>query len=181
MSIPSARSSVSDLVFHVYRRSVHPELFKTYVTSHLSTSKWNAELRIGDVGHLVSFRMGDQILTEMTATERTPLPHHYHCLERRVRGQRNETLEIIPGLRYQVSFQVEQLEQDVFLHVHEEMLTDARKAQLAFHFPPAHRFLPGAVSLVNASPVFGGLLVHTFHTFPDSCAVVKTQSLYEVG
>lgn len=181
MTIPSARASVADLVFHVYRRPVHPELFRTFVTKKIVTNQWSADLRICDVGHLVTFRYGNQVLTEMTATETQPLPHHFHCLERRLRGQRNETVDVLSGLKYQVSFQVEQLDQDIFLHVNEELLADSRKSQLAYHFPPVHRFMPGAISVVNAEPVYGGFLVHTYHTFPENTAVVKTQSLFEIG
>jgi hypothetical protein len=35
------------------------------------------------------------------------------------------------------------------------------------------------VSAVYAEPAAGGLALSSFHTFPDECAVVKTQSLIE--
>jgi hypothetical protein len=35
------------------------------------------------------------------------------------------------------------------------------------------------ISLVTVDAVRGGVAVQAFHTFPDECAVVKTQSLIE--
>jgi hypothetical protein len=67
----------------------------------------------------------------------------------------------------------------LYLRVHEELRADCAKADLAYEFPSPNRFSPGALSLVSAAVTRTSVLLHAFHTFPDHCAVVKTQTLVE--
>jgi hypothetical protein len=67
----------------------------------------------------------------------------------------------------------------VFLNLHEELSIDCGRADLAYRFPPANRLAPEALSLIRTEVCPRSLLIHAFHTFPESAAVVKTQSLFE--
>jgi hypothetical protein len=42
------------------------------------------------------------------------------------------------------------------------------------------RMALGAISYINIETRNKSLLVQAFHTFPDDCAIVKSQSLFEV-
>jgi hypothetical protein len=141
--------------------------------------KYQATLQICGAGHVISFRHGEHILSEVAGSIETPLPHHRQVISRRLRGHRNDSLEHDGGLLYHVSFQVEQLDADVYLHCHEELLLDAGRARVAHHFTPTSRLSPAPVSLIQVEERPQSLLVHAFHTFPDNRAVVKTQSLFE--
>ncbi|MBW3543789.1 MAG: DUF2617 family protein, partial [Planctomycetes bacterium] len=180
MKVDFARPDVSDLVLHVYGRSVHPELFDVYAATPVWYDAYEAVLRICDGGHTVSFRTADQAVTEVAAGRGNPLPQHKRLLEQRLRGCRDEALRFPNGLVYQVSFQLERLEPEVFLKLHEELLGDCARANLAHRFPPQTRLAPGPLSLIRTDAAPRSLLVHAFHTFPESCAVVRTQSLFEL-
>ena len=84
-----------------------------------------------------------------------------------------------PGVRYQVSSQLEVLSPEQFVHVHEELLADGLRKGLVSHFRPHNRLglSPLGVVIVEALPAC--LSVSAFHTFPAEYAVVKTQSLIE--
>jgi Protein of unknown function DUF2617 len=84
------------------------------------------------------------------------------------------------GLRYCVSFQLERLEPGVFLNFHEELLSDCKRSTIAHRFPTENRLSPEPLSLLRTDVGADSLLVHAFHTFPDSCTVLKTQSLFEL-
>jgi hypothetical protein len=179
MTVSFTRTSVDDLVFHVYHRSVHPELLQICAESELWLDGWSAVVRICEAGHAVSFQRGEAIVTEVLTARDQPLPQRKRVLERKVRGSRDESLRFDHGLTYQASCQIEQLEPEVFQNLHEELLLDCRRADLSFRFPPGNRLAPMPISLIRTDATNRGLLVHAFHTFPDRCAVVKTQSLFE--
>jgi hypothetical protein len=180
MAVSFARPNVANLVFHLYGRSVHPELFQVYAESQLWQNSYSAQLQICDAGHVVAFCYGDSTIFEVTATQEQLLPKKKRLLEKRLRGHRDDALRFENGLRYQVSYQLEQLDPDVFVSLHEELLADCNDAEVAHCFPASNRLAPGPVSLLRTEASSHSLLVHAFHTFPENCAVVKTQSLYEL-
>lgn len=179
MSVSSTRPSIADLVFHLYGRSVHPELFEVFSEVEIVQRRYAAVLRICDGGHTIELRQGGKTVTEVMTGARQPLPERRRLLEKRLHGCRNESHDFEEGLRYQASYQLEQLDLEVFLNYHEELLSDCARASVYHRFAPGHRLAPGPISLIRAEVEPRSLLVHTFHTFPESCGVVKTQSLFE--
>lgn len=180
MSVSVVRPDVSDLVFHLFGRSVHPELFEVRASATIALDGYTATISLCDAGHLVSFRAGGQTVTEVLASGGHVLPEQKRFYGRKVRGSRNESRVFDGGLRYQTCFQLEELEPEVFGRMNEELAVDCLKADVAFRFPPGNRLAPAPLSLVRADAQNDGLLLHVFHTFPDARAVVRTQSLFEL-
>jgi hypothetical protein len=180
MRVDAARPDVASLVFRLFCRSVHPELFEVFSQTTVRQEFYTAELTICDAGHVIAFHHNGQTLCEVTTSADKPLPHNRQVIGRRLRGHRNESVEHDGGILYHVSFQVEQLEPEVFLHCHEEMLVDATHCRMSHCFSPTSRLSPAPLSFIRTEERPHSLLVHTFHTFPDNRAVVKTQSLFEV-
>ena len=179
MATSSLRPRVGDLVFHLYDRPLHPELFDILAQRKIQREDYELTVRITRTGHLVSWDNRDVHLTEVTAAADLPLPSYRARLKHRVRGEHCATLPCGPRLHYQNSFQVEALSPEIFLHVHDEIVADGEKRGLLHHFPAAHRFEVPPLGFVTADARPGCLLLSTFHTFPDEHTVVKTQSLIE--
>lgn len=180
MSVGFARPNSSRLMLHVYGRSVHPELFRVFAETELSQDSYSAVLRICDAGHLIAFRYDGHTVTEVTASRDQLLPQKKRCLEKLLRGCRDESMRFDGGLRYCVSYQLEKMEPAVFLNFHEELLADCKRSTVAHRFPAENRLSPEPLSLLRTDVSAQSLLVHAFHTFPDSCTVLKTQSLFEL-
>ncbi len=180
MTVHIARPDVGTLVFRLYCRSIHPELLAVYARNTIRHKNWSAELSVCQAGHLVSFRHQKGMLCEVATSGETPLPEGRQVIARRLRGCRNESVEHDGGILYHVSYQVEHLEPEVFLHLHEELLVDSARAHVWHQFPSSSRLAPSPLSLIQTEVRSNSLLVHAFHTFPDNCAVVKTQSLFEI-
>ena len=64
------------------------------------------------------------------------------------------------------------LPQEVFFHVHDEILADGGKRGLLHNFQPNHRLSLAPLGFVAAEGRAGCLILTTFHTFPDEHAVV---------
>ncbi|MEX2285770.1 MAG: DUF2617 family protein [Planctomycetaceae bacterium] len=180
MSVSFARPNISEMVFRLYGRSIHPELLRMYAETRASQPAYCAVIRICDAGHWVEMRLEDQTVTEITSARRQPLPQQKRLLERRLCGQHDESITFPSGLHYQVSYQLEQLDPEVFLNFNEELLADCSKAEISHRFPAASRIAPGPLSLVRIDAETDSLLIHSYHTFPESNAVIKTQSLFEL-
>lgn len=179
MAVSVVRPDTSDLVFHLFGRSVHPELFDVRAGLTIVHDSYQAAICLCDAGHFVSFRCGSQTITEVLSDGNHALPDYRRLYARRVRGSRNENRVLEDGLRYQTCYQLEELDAEVFARTHEELSLDCRKVDLAFRFPPGNRLAPAPLSLVRVDSRNDGLLLHVFHTFPECHSVVRTQSLFE--
>ena len=179
MSVRIARPDISQLMFYVYSRALHPELFSVQAERRIDAGDYQAVVQICDTGHVVTFRQTDQPLLEIMTADQQPLPQHRRLVDRRIQGCRNAACRLGGGVEYQVSYQLEQLDPAVFQRVHEELAEDCRSADLSHVFPAVHRFSSNPLSLLRLAIDRRSLLVHAFHTFPESYAVVKTQSLIE--
>jgi hypothetical protein len=60
------------------------------------------------------------------------------------------------------------------------MIADGSRQTLVHHFRTSNRLAPPPLSHVYVEPRVGGLSVQAFHSFPDECAIVRSQSLYEL-
>lgn len=179
MSLSDVRPDVADLIFQVFGRPVHPELFNTKAQTEIVQEGYSARLQVCDSGHAVTFRRGAQVLCEVAASRESPLPIRKKLYGQKLKGHRQESICFETGLEYHISFQLEQLEPEVFLHFHQELFDDSHQALVTHHFSAATRWSPVPVSFIKVEDSPRSLLVHAFHTFPENFAVVKTQSLFE--
>lgn len=180
MSVQVFRPDVADLNVMIFGRPIHPELLVFHERTTIAQSGFHAQIALCDVGHLIQWQSREQTLCEIVASRELALPRQRRLFDRKLRGCRDESLHIPNGASYQLSFQVEHLSPDIFLQLHAEFLTDCHKATLGHVFATNNRLAPPAISYLQADLFPRSLLVHAFHTFPENCAVVKTQSLIEL-
>jgi hypothetical protein len=170
---------VADLVFQVYGRPLHPELFDILATRHVRQADCVLTVRITRTGHVISWENDDVHLSEVTTTAEAELPQGKRLLSYRLRQEQCASLDCAHGVRYQASFQVETLPPELFAHVHDEILADGSKHGLLHHFSPHARLALAPLGYVLAEFRAGCLFLSTFHTFPGEHTIVKTQSLIE--
>ena len=179
MAVQFARPDVADLVLRIYPRSLHPELFDCHASAIATFGPISLNLRLCSAGHVLCLRHGNTVVTEAITEKDQLLPKQHCVLEQKVRGCRTRSVQVAHGLRYDVSCQLETLEPELYLHLHDELLGDLARADLSLEFPSPNRFSPAALSIIKLDVTSSAAVVHAFHTFPDHCAVVKTQSLFE--
>jgi hypothetical protein len=179
MGVFLVRPRVCDLVFQLYGRPLHPELFEILSERKIRREDYELRVRITRTGHVISWANRDVHLTEVAAAVDQPLPEKRRLLRHRLRGEHSDVLACAHGVSYQTSFQVEVLPAEIFLHVHDEILADGTKRGLLHNFQPNHRLALAPLGFVTVEAWSGCLLVSSFHTFPDEHTVVKTQSLIE--
>jgi hypothetical protein len=179
MGVDFLRPPVGELVFQLYGRPLHPELFDIVAVRKLRHEDYELTVRITRTGHVISWENRDVYLTEVTAEAGQPLPERRRLLHYRLRREHTAVLPCAHGIRYQASFQVEVLPPEIFRHIHDEILADSTKRGILHNFPAPHRLTPSPLGFIAAEARPGCLFLSSFHTFPTEYTVVKTQSLIE--
>ncbi len=179
MSVYFLRPRVCDLVFQLYGRPLHPELFEILAKRKIQREDYALNVWITRTGHVISWENRDVHLTEVAAAAEQPLPEKRRLLNQRLRGECSKTLPCAHGIHYQMTFQVETLPPEIFLHVHDEILADGSKRGLLHNFQPNHRLSVAPLGFIAIETRARCLFLSTFHTFPEEHTVVKTQSLIE--
>jgi hypothetical protein len=169
---------VADLVFQLYGRPLHPELFDILAVRQVRREDYEVTVRITRTGHVISWNSPNVHLTEVAAGDQ-PLPENGRLLQYRLKGEHSHTVVCSHGITYQTSFQVEVLPQEIFLHVHDEIVADGGKRGLLHNFEPHHRLALAPLGYVSVEARAGCLFLSSFHTFPGEHTVIKTQSLIE--
>ena len=176
----STRPKIAELVFRLYGRSLHPELFEVYQTRTVERGGYTAEVQITSAGHKVTWRYGGLTLTEVAAASNHPLPQKRQLMSHPLKGEGSDDLTCRGGITYAVSFSLEQADSEKFASYQKELTLQATRQGLFHSFDSSARFGTGAVSYVNLESRDKLFRVRALHTFPDDRALLKIQSSYRL-
>ena len=177
MEVLTVRPKVAELVFQLYGRALHPELFEVHQSRIVSRGGYEAKIDITSAGHVVTWRYGGMTLTEVAASAHHPLPEKRRLMSYSLKGQRSDCVECRAGVRYEMSFQLEPVDPEVFWTFQEELSQDGQRKGMLHRFDSSGRIALGALSYINVELRTRKLLIQAFHTFPDDYAIVKSQSM----
>lgn len=173
------RPSVKEMMFCLYARPLHPELFEVLASRRVERDGWTLSACITPAGHVLTWGNGDVYFTETVVSSENELPSKGKLIRHRFEGERRGTVQPIAGISYQMISQIEVLPPEIFLHIHEDILADGLKRGLLHRHCPHNRLALSPLGFITVESWNHTLSVNTFHTFPYDCAVVKTQSLIE--
>ncbi len=179
MSVGFVRPDVADMVLRVFERSVHPELFESLRDLTIPVGRHTARIRLGCSGHLIEFRAGQSTITEVAASRLDDMPLQFRRVDRRLIGYRTHQVDTA-DIRYHCSYQLETVPLDIYLQLHRELEMDLEKSSLSVVLPGATLASPNCLSLLKCELMPQGLVIHSFHTYPDNAAVLRIQSLFEL-
>ncbi|MGC8643762.1 MAG: DUF2617 family protein [Isosphaeraceae bacterium] len=180
MGVSSSRARVADLSFRVFNRALHPDWYATRIHRRIAQEHWEADIRIIDGGHVIIFGSDRIRLTEVLCGPETSLPEPGLLFHSTIRRERTASLHPGGVIEYQTCFDVERADREVFRHLCAEMMADGSRQSLIHCFRTANRLLPAPLSHLHLESRARGLSIQSFHTFPDECAIVRSQSLYEI-
>ena len=176
MEVLTVRPKVAELVFQLYGRALHPELFEVHqsrkvrggITKPRSISPARPR---GDL----ALRRDDAHRGGRLAHH--PLPEKRRLMSYSLKGQRSDSVECRGGVRYEMSFQLEPVDPEVFWTFQQELAEDGMQKGMLHKFDASGRMALGALSYINVELRTRKLLIQAFHTFPDDYAIVKSQSM----
>lgn len=179
-TVLSARPKIAELVFQLYGRSLHPELFEVYESSTVKRGDYEANIQITSTGHLITWQYEGITLTEVATAAHHPMPKKRRLMSHRLKGDRSDRLECRGGIKYEVSFSLEPANSDRFFAYQKELTLQATRKGLLHQFDSSGRWETGAISYINVDSRDKLFRVQAFHTFPDDCALLKIQSSYQL-
>jgi hypothetical protein len=174
----TVRPKVAELVFQLFGRPLHPELFQVYQSRTVRRGNYEAKIDITSAGHVVTWRYAGMTLTEVATAAHHPLPEKRRLMAYALKGQRSDHVECRAGVRYDVSFQLEPVDPEFFWTFQQELVEDGMREGMLHRFDSSGRIALGALSYVHVETRAKKLLVQAFHTFPDDYAIVKSQSTF---
>lgn len=175
----SVRPKVAELAFHVFSRSLHPELYTIHKSRRIERSHYEAQIDITNCGHVITWSSGGLILCEVATSAHQPLPKRRCLLSKPLKGSRTERATCRGGVSYRTHFQLEPVEPELFQMV-QKQLCQGPTAGLLHTFDASGRMALGALSYVNIETRRKSMLVQVIHTFPDDYAIVKVESLFSL-
>lgn len=181
----SVRPRITELVFQLYGRPLHPELFEVHREKRIERDGYTAAVQITSAGHVVCWQRDGLILTEVATSAQSPLPNKRRLMSHPLTGSRTDGLECRGGAKYHVEFALERVDSEAFFTYQKEFaLAGAREGQsddaLLHNFDPSGRFDLGALSYVHFESRERSLKIQALHTFPDDYAILKTQSVFKL-
>jgi hypothetical protein len=179
-TVLSARPKIAELVFQLYGRSLHPELFEVYESTTVKRGDYEANIQITSTGHLITWQYEGITLTEVATAAHHPMPKKRRLMSHRLKGDRSDRLECRGGIKYEVSFSLEPANSDRFFAYQKELTLQATRRGLLHQFDSSGRWETGAISYINVDSRDKLFRVQAFHTFPDDCALLKIQSSYQL-
>jgi hypothetical protein len=172
------RPRVADLVFQLYGRPLHPELFDILSARKVQRADFELRIWITRTGHVITWENEDVLLTEVADADQA-FSDQRRFLSYRLRGEHSGRFAACNNIVYQTNFVVETLPEEIFLRLHDEILADGDKRGFLHNFQPNHRLgiAPLGYVVVESRPRC--LFLSTFHTFPEENTIIKSQTLIE--
>lgn len=176
----TVRPKVAELVFQLYGRPLHPELFEVCTSKSVARGGYEAKIDITSTGHVITWRYEGLTLTEVVTSAHHPLPEKRRLMSYRLKGQRSDQMECRGGVNYEMSFQLEPVEPELFWTFQQEVNRTAQHQGLLQRFDASGRMALGALSYIHLETRQRSLRIQAIHTFPDDYAIVKCQSIFRV-
>jgi hypothetical protein len=182
LEVSQAIKKIDELHFLLYERALHPELFHIHQTRRVKQRRYQAEIWVTGLSHVVSFQVGDSFATELTATdgEHNMLPKTGLVTEFRFRGERDDLQTFESGVRYIMSSQVERMTANLFAATHRDLVRHAGKRGIFRTFDDwtgEDGLQP--FTFIDFEARDEEFHVHAFHAFPEDLTILKMQSIFE--
>lgn len=175
----SVRPKINELNFHLFARSVHPELFEVCETRTYVRDAYSLKLNITRDGHAICFQHAGGLLTEISAGALRPLPTQELLLTHAIQKPNHNVLRH-HNVVYQSSVEMEAVPLKAFITIRQQLDESPHIEGLIHRFESNGRVAFGAISYINVQSFASHVLVRALHTFPDTCAVLKSESRFSV-
>lgn len=176
----TVRPKISELAFRVFGRSLHPELFETYLSRTITRDQYQLKIDITSSGHVVTWKRHGKVFCEVASSSHQPLPTNCQLFENVV-GLPNQFQTHHDALEYVSNFQLNPATSQTFSVIQNELLKSVPCEGMLFQFHSSGRISMGAISYINIQSRLNSVHIRAFHTFPDAYMVMKSESVFRVS
>ena len=165
---------------HLLSRSVHPELYEKCAARLVERERYCLNIQITTTGHLISFQNGQCNLTEICTGIQQPLPTNGRLISHTIEVQHNHQISL-PGIAsWESRYQIDVVDAKLFVTVQQHLAQQNEFEGLLHRFAASGRMPLGAISYVNVQAFRKYVNVMSFHTFPDTCSIVRAETKFSL-
>ena len=132
MGVGFGRLRVADLTFQVFGRYLHPDWFVSNVHRRFSGGSWEADVRLVEGGHVVTWKFGGIRISEVLSGPETTLPEPGLLFHSAVRNEKSASFQPASNCEYQTCFEVERVSPEIFLRISRRRSCSIRAASGCF-------------------------------------------------
>lgn len=165
----------------LFGRSIHPELFQSCATRKIERENYGLELNITSDGHVIVFRHGGLTLAEVSAGNLHPLPEKRKLMSHTIKGIQKDQLVFRDKIEYCCEIQHDKVAARTVLAIQHQLTPENECEGLVHRFQSSGRMAFGAISYIDIQAFCRHVQLRTFHTFPDTCSIVKSRSVFQLA
>ena len=179
------RPCVSELTFLHYSRPIHPEFFRIVASRTIERSDYALTVHLTGTGHAAEFRTNTPGKKRLFATE-VATSAHFEMPDSpvsslRFQGRQKQLITISELIRVETTFDCETLGRKAFMAIQSELAKANELDGLFYHFGPNGRIALGGLSYLTLETWSKRVRVRAYHTFPESCRVLTTNTLFTIS
>lgn len=174
------RPKITELALRVFGRSVHPELFEFCASRRIEREHYTLTAHITTAGHVLTFRSGQDLLTEVCAGIHQFLPQQCCLVSEPIHASHAGQCGVGHRLQWQSDFQYEPVDPLLFQAIEEQAAPIQQCEGLLHRFQASGRMVFGGLSYIAIQSFRRHALIRAFHTFPDASAVVKSHTRFHL-
>lgn len=176
----SVRPKITELNFNLFSRGVHPELFEICISRDYERKAYRLHLDITRDGHLICFYHGKTVVTEVNASAVQLLPRQGSLITHPIQ-RLNSNLSRIGNVQYQSTVEFEAANPQMFVAIEQQLSAQLEFDGLIHRFDSNGRTAIRALSYMHVQSFQNHVLVRALHTFPDTMAVMKSESRFIIA
>jgi hypothetical protein len=163
---------------HLFSRSVHPELFEMCAVREFARHDYQIRIQITTSGHVIEFRHRHLTLSEVCSGKHQDLPASGRLLSVPIENRHFAQTTCLDRLHWESRYQIETVDPRVFLTLQQQVDQPQNFEGLIHQFASSGRIPMGGISYVNLQAFQKHVSLRSFHTFPDTCSVIKCESKF---
>lgn len=167
--------------FHLFAKPVHPELLTVCASRFIEREQYRLWMNITTDGHLLTFQHEDLLFCEVAAAASHPLPNERKVISHLIEGTVNNGPQVLSEVvGYQSTVSLEAVDPKIFVTIQRQLDKRVETDGLVHRFESNGRLSFGAISYMHARSFINHIRVRAFHTFPETSAVLKTDTVFRV-
>lgn len=178
----SVRPKVTEMKFHLFAKPVHPELVEVCGSRCIERDRYRLLMNITTDGHLITFMHDDLVFSEVAAAASHALPLKQKLISHVVGGTVNNGPSLFEErIGYQSNVAMDSVDPKIFVTIQRQLDKRVETDGLVHRFESNGRLNFGAISYMHAQSFINHVRIRAFHTFPETCAVLKTDTVFRVS
>ena len=165
----------------LFAQTIHPELVQRCASRTVDRDLYSLTVDITTDGHLLTFRGGERVLSEVVAAKNHPLPSRAKLLSQTVAGTQEASPDIDDyRIDYQSLSNLESVDPKMFVAIAQQLGGKSETEGLVHQFHTNGRIAFGAISYINIQSFIHHVKVRALHTFPETSAVLKSETTFKL-